>query len=188
MKGSVNRIKYLERVMELGLVLFVVGMALISFKVNTSQARSNENLALNETNVEARSAALLPIQGTVCIVDDSNGNQLTFDTTTGAYSFTDCKGFMIAGTGSVTVRGCYVTLVDIRSDRRVQAQVDDCLKRANAAVQTLSPTAPTRTIIDRNTANDICGCASQGAIRREVLKGTFVSRKVTDSLSDRPRD
>lgn len=45
-----------------------------------------------------------------CIVDDSNGNQLQFDKTTGAYTFTDCGNFTLSGVGTVTIKGSTITL------------------------------------------------------------------------------
>ena len=36
-----------------------------------------------------------------CIVDDSNGNQLQFDKTTGVYTFTNCGNFTLSGVGTL---------------------------------------------------------------------------------------
>ncbi|HSB09964.1 MAG TPA: hypothetical protein VLM38_10800 [Blastocatellia bacterium] len=94
---------------------------------------------------------------TVCIVDDSNGNQLQFDKNTGAYTFTNCTGFTVTGTGKVTIKGSIITLTHVASDRRLYVLVDQSVKKANASLMII-PAGVIRTIIDRNTANDVCAC------------------------------
>jgi|GEM_PF-1696706 len=92
-----------------------------------------------------------------CIVDDSNGNQLQFDKTTGAYTFTNCGNFTLSGVGTVTVKGSTVTLKHVAGDRRLYAEVDETNKKGSASLA-VYPGGVLRTIMDRNTANDICGC------------------------------
>jgi len=96
----------------------------------------------------------------MCIVDDSNHNQISFNSTTGNYSFTNCTGFTMSGTGKVKRKNlCIVALEDTKADRRLSAQIDLCLKKGKASLETFSPGA-VRTITDRNTANDQCGCGT----------------------------
>ena len=92
-----------------------------------------------------------------CIVDDSNGNQLQFDKTSGAYTFTNCAGFTLSGTGTVTIKGSTITLRHVASDRRLYAEVDETNKKGSASLA-VYPSGVLRTIIDRNTVGDVCGC------------------------------
>jgi uncharacterized delta-60 repeat protein len=93
----------------------------------------------------------------ICLEDDSNGNRLQFNSTTGDYLFTNCTGTLIGGTGTVTKKGKVIKLKDSRSDRRVQAQLDNSIKRGTASIQLLS-TGSTFIITDRNLANNTCSC------------------------------
>lgn len=92
-----------------------------------------------------------------CIIDDSNGNQLQFDKTTGAYTFTNCGNFTLSGVGTVTIKGSTITLKHVASDRRLYAEVDETNKKGSASLA-VYPGGVLRTIMDRNTANDMCGC------------------------------
>jgi hypothetical protein len=76
---------------------------------------------------------------------------------TGAYTFTDCLAFTLTGTGTVTVKGCTITFKHVALDRRVIAKVDTCQRRATASAETYNPSR-IETIVDRNTADDVCGC------------------------------
>lgn len=113
-------------------------------------------------NTSEFSACVPVVQGqssfNLCLQDDSNGNLLRINSTTGEYQFTNCKGVTISGTASLTSRGCLVTLEVNGPDRRVLARFDTCLKTATASVQIFSQPA-TFTIMDRNTANNTCACA-----------------------------
>lgn len=95
----------------------------------------------------------------VCLQDESNGNILQVNTTTGAYQFTNCLGSSIGGTGTITKKGCLITLEVNGPDRRVLARIDTCNKSGTATVQVFSPTR-TFTILDRNTLNNNCTCPS----------------------------
>lgn len=95
-----------------------------------------------------------------CLVDDSNGNQIQFDKATGAYTFTNCGSFTLSGIGTVTIKGSVITLVHVASDRRLYASVDESAKKGNASLATYSG-GVLRTILDRNTVGDVCGCAPQ---------------------------
>src|SRR5262249_43976801 len=148
MKGSSQWMRKLSgSFLELSLGAFVVALLIAASHFGSA----------NATPVATAAAAVQQIPGgTLCIVDDSNGNQLTFDPTTGAYTFTDCKGFTLTGTGLVTVKGCTVSLQHIAADRRVTAKVDFCTSRANASAQVFVPAlTPVRTITDRNIKNDV---------------------------------
>jgi hypothetical protein len=93
----------------------------------------------------------------ICIQDDSNGNALIFNISTGAYTFSNCAGFTMSGTGKLKIDGTVYTLTDIRADRRLNCWVDLAQKRAKATYQRVTPNK-IFTIVDRNTANDTCLC------------------------------
>ena len=101
------------------------------------------------------------------MVDDGNGNQVQFDST-GAYTWTNCSTVTISGMGVVTVKGPATTLRDLRTDRRLEVNVDSSSKKANGSLQLSNPSRYL-TITDRNTVGDVCGCMSQsGYVRSSV--------------------
>jgi DNA-binding beta-propeller fold protein YncE len=94
----------------------------------------------------------------VCLQDDSNGNILRFNSMTGNYLFTQCRtGFMLGGTGRVTIQGSIMTLQHSVADRMVLAQIDNAVKKSKASLQVFS-SGTTLTIMDRNTTNNTCAC------------------------------
>ncbi len=95
----------------------------------------------------------------MCLQDDSNGNILQINTATGNYQFTNCSGFTVGGTGTLTRKGCTITLQHNNGDRRVLAKIDTCQKKATASIRLLSQ-GTTFTITDRNTANNNCACGN----------------------------
>jgi uncharacterized delta-60 repeat protein len=92
-----------------------------------------------------------------CIQDDSNGNLLQVNTTTGDYQFSNCSGFTLTGTGTLSRRGSVSTLENNASDRRVMARIDTGINRATASIQVFAQ-GTTFTIADRNTTNNTCSC------------------------------
>lgn len=93
----------------------------------------------------------------LCIQDESNGNLLQINTTTGEYQFTNCAGLTVGGTGLLTRRGSLITLQHNAADRRVMASIDTSTNRASASVQ-LFTQGRTFSITDRNIANNTCAC------------------------------
>lgn len=94
----------------------------------------------------------------ICVQDDSNGNPLQFNSTTGDYQFTKCgSDLMLGGTGSLTKRGSIITLQHYATDRRVLARIDGSVNRGTASIQLFS-LGTTLTIADRNTINNTCAC------------------------------
>jgi hypothetical protein len=94
---------------------------------------------------------------TTCLQDDSNpANVVVFNAQTGEYSFC-CGGQLFSGVGTVTARGCIVTIQDFSGDRRVLVKFDGGVNAGTASLQ--SPPGNTRcTITDRNTTNNSCAC------------------------------
>lgn len=100
----------------------------------------------------------------VCLQDDSSGNFLRLNSTTGAYQVTNCAlrgGFTLTGVGTVRIRGSVISLEHYTIDRRVVAQIDNSSNRGSASVAVL-PLEVVITISDRNTANNSCTCSVAG--------------------------
>ena len=93
----------------------------------------------------------------VCIRDDSNGTFLRLNSSTGDYQIDNCRGLAISGVGRVAIRGCTIAFEHNGTDRRVMGKIDTCAKKGSASGTLLSPRV-VFTIVDRNTANSICGC------------------------------
>jgi hypothetical protein len=94
--------------------------------------------------------------GEICLADDGNGASLSFNSTTGAYTFCHASK-RLTGTGSVRRSGSNITLEDSGPDRKVIARVNTSVKNASASVQ--SPVGKTLgTISDSDTSNNNCGC------------------------------
>jgi HYR domain-containing protein len=93
----------------------------------------------------------------VCLQDDSNpGTALTFNSATGDYKFC-CGGSVFTGKGTVTIRGCTITLQHTTADRRVSVTVDKNSFRGSATLQ--SPPGNLRCgITDRDIRNSSCNC------------------------------
>jgi hypothetical protein len=114
-------------------------------------------------NIDAATINTLPSQTGIgaifdtCIQDDSNGNSLQFNSTTGDYIFTTFSpnGFTLGGRAKVTTRGSIIILQQNGPDRRVQANIDNSVHRGTVAVQVFS-LGRTFTIIDRNTTDSVC--------------------------------
>jgi hypothetical protein len=94
---------------------------------------------------------------TLCIQDESNGNILQINITTGEYQFTNCAGLTVGGTGTLTKRGSTITLQHTSSDRRVTATIDTATGKAMASIQLFSQ-GRTFSITDRNPTNNTCAC------------------------------
>ncbi len=94
----------------------------------------------------------------ICLQDESKGNILQFNSTTGAFLFTHCPGTSFSGMGTIRKKGCLIALEVAGSDRRVQASTDTCAKIGSASL--LFPTNQVFTIQDRNTANNTCVCST----------------------------
>jgi hypothetical protein len=88
------------------------------------------------------------------VQDDSNGDLIRFNSTTGDYLFSKCStGFTLSGTGSVTRHGSQYTLSHNAVDRRVSASLDTSTRRGSGSVQ--YPVGTTiGTITDRDITND----------------------------------
>jgi hypothetical protein len=74
----------------------------------------------------------------LCLQDESNGNLLQMNTTTGDYQFTNCAGLTLDGASTLTKRGSLFTLQQNASDRRLIARADIGTGKGIATFQLLS--------------------------------------------------
>src|SRR5882724_4408526 len=93
----------------------------------------------------------------VCLQDDSSGDTLKINSTTGDYQFTKCGGLVLSGMGTLIKRGSIITLQHYGPDRRVLATIDNAVNKGFASIQVFSQ-GTTFTITDRNTTNNTCAC------------------------------
>lgn len=92
----------------------------------------------------------------ICMQDDTNGNLLRFNSTTGDYLFTNCrKGMVFAGKGSVTTNFCKITLNASMPGQTLTALANTCTRAASAQ---LVAQGKTLTITDKDMGNDSCTC------------------------------
>lgn len=93
----------------------------------------------------------------VCLQDESNPNTvLLINTATGAYKFC-CGVTTFTGTGTLTVRGCTITLQHNAPTFRVNATIDQSQFRGTASLQS-PPGVNKCTITDKDTRNNSCNC------------------------------
>jgi hypothetical protein len=92
-----------------------------------------------------------------CLKDDSNGNLVRFNATTGAYEFTNCAGFVMTGIGTVATKGPVITIQHSNSTRRLVLRLDRNTRRGTASLQTFEP-AKEYIIADSNFTNNVCAC------------------------------
>lgn len=157
MKLALDKITRIGGVgLEVVLGIFLVGVVFSALGSFDSTAATNSKAARKQASV-ANDVAGGTQGGTICLQDESNGNLLTFDES-GAYSFTNCTDFTLAGVGVVRTKGLLLTLSDVKPDRRVLATVDLALRQGKASAQTFMP-ARTLTIRDKNIDNNTCTCA-----------------------------
>jgi hypothetical protein len=99
----------------------------------------------------------------MCLQDDSNpGNVVLLNPFTGAYQFC-CNGLVVAsGTGTLSVKGCVVTIQHNPGTYRVNIQADTTVKKGNAGIQK-PPGVMKCTILDRNITNNTCACPAAAA-------------------------
>ncbi len=105
----------------------------------------------------ADTSAPPPSSFDICLQDDSSGDFLQINSTTGEYQFTKCGpgGFTLSRTGTVRIRGSVVTLQQNGPDVRVLATITG--RRGVASIRVLS-SGTTFTITDRDTTNNTCMC------------------------------
>src|SRR5437870_1006007 len=109
MQDLTRRVKWISGIgLEVGLGVFLLAMLFYAWKAPSSQAKAMKKPAAH-LNAEGL-AAQLPIPATLCIHDDSSPAFLTFDRTTGAFTFNNCAGITASGVGIVKAKGSGFTL------------------------------------------------------------------------------
>lgn len=95
----------------------------------------------------------------LCLQDETiPGNSVLFNPVTGQYTFC-CNGMTFTGIGTLTVRGCVVTIEHNGPDRRVLIKFDGSVRKGTASL--LSPPGTIKcTITDQNTSNNSCSCSA----------------------------
>jgi uncharacterized delta-60 repeat protein len=96
-----------------------------------------------------------------CMRDNTTGNFLQLNSTTGAYLLTRCKdGFTLAGTGKVQVVGSIVTLSDKRTNCVVSAGFNTGQRTGSATITlTLAPGIMQTIKINATNPYAACSCA-----------------------------
>ena len=95
----------------------------------------------------------------VCIQDDSDSSRvLRFNSVSGDYIYS-CSGFTLTGKGVINKKGGDITLTHNATDRRVLAKVSSAVFKGSASVGVY--TSFLCDILDRDTRNNTCQCATQ---------------------------
>jgi hypothetical protein len=96
----------------------------------------------------------------VCVTDGTTHDTLQFSSSTGAYSFTQCKGgFTLSGTGTVRKSGSVIVLSDKKSDRLINANFLSNQKTGKATIiRIISKGAFQTTLISQTNPSSVCGC------------------------------
>jgi hypothetical protein len=104
-----------------------------------------------------------------CLQDESNGNVMQINSTTGDYQFTNCSfsGFTVSGRGTVLVKGSQMTLEDNLTDRQLLVKVDNGVNKGIASLRVFAQ-GTTLTIQDRDTTNNVCPCTGVLMTREEM--------------------
>ncbi len=87
------------------------------------------------------------------IVSDSGGGAIFINTLTGDYQIC-CGGMIVSGKGTITKKGCILTLTHNPSNRRLTVTYDTCKKEGKAVLQ-MPPGTVKCTIIDSNTKDSL---------------------------------
>jgi hypothetical protein len=92
----------------------------------------------------------------VCLQDDSvPATVVLLNTFNGDYIFMQLAGESLSGQGTITKNGCIITLTDSLPDRKVQGQLDPCMKTGSASAQS-SLLKIRFAITDRNITDNTC--------------------------------
>jgi hypothetical protein len=95
-----------------------------------------------------------------CLKDNTSGNLLQWNKTTGQYQFTRCSdGFTLTGTGTVALVNGIRTLTDFKSDRRISAGFNTGQLTGNATIYLMVAQGVWQTfrVVDTNPAV-VCKC------------------------------
>jgi len=112
-----------------------------------------------------KAAAPAPADGAppfdTCLKDNTTGNLLQWNSTTGQYQFTRCSdGFMLTGTGTARLVNGIRTLTDFKADRRLSAGLNPGQLTGNAIIYINVAVGVWQTVqvFDTNPSA-VCSCA-----------------------------
>jgi hypothetical protein len=93
-----------------------------------------------------------------CLQDEvAKGNQIVFNSVTGDYIYCSINGPAVIGKGTVSMKGCSITLEHYAADRRIVAKADKCKRLGSASLQ--FPAGSTIVYItDKSWSNNTCTC------------------------------
>jgi hypothetical protein len=100
------------------------------------------------------------VQFDTCLKDNTTGNLLQWNSTTGQYLFTRCSdGFTLSGTGTVALVNGIKTLTDFKSDRRISAGFNTGQLTGSATIYLMVAQGVWQSfrIVDTNPAA-VCAC------------------------------
>lgn len=92
-----------------------------------------------------------------CLSDQTTGYFIQVDSSTGEYFFYACDRVKLGGRGTITRKGCYITLTHNATNGRVLVKINACTNKATATVQVFSE-GRIYTIIDNYIRDSLCVC------------------------------
>ena len=103
----------------------------------------------------------------VVLQDDTTGNYLLIDLTTGEYRFNSCQTqAAIGGHAKVSYSGCSIAGRDVSETRMVLAEVDLCSQQGRAIItiggEAIGPPALEYTVNDKNIRDSVAECEGAG--------------------------
>src|SRR5215471_14434558 len=152
MNNFADQIKRVSGIsLEIALGVFLAAMLLYAWKSTPVNAASKKAVS--------GSSGVLAAGGTLCMRDNQTGAIFTLDMS-GNYTFTNCAGFTLTGTGTV-IRGIGIAIVtDFQPGRRVAATFNLGQLTGSATIFfNIGPgQVETFRVIDTTSQLKICAC------------------------------
>lgn len=136
------------------LLMFVVAAALFTSALPLAHNRAT-SYSKAIPAVLPKPVAAQSITYDLCLQDNSNGSNLSLNTTTGDYIFTCGNCVKLTGVGTLGGKSCNISLQDNSPDRRVLATINKCARTGTASLQ-YPPATMQCTISDSNLAAEAC--------------------------------
>ncbi len=153
MTSIVDRIRKFTGVgIEITLAVFVVAMLASALQAKANPVEPPSEMgSLN---------GVVPIPGTSCLRNNTTGSVLTWDNTTGAYTFSTCTGFTLSGTGTVQAQNSIILLSDKKPDRNVSAGFNTGQRTGSATIYFLVAPGSWQVyrIYDTTSFGNVCAC------------------------------
>ena len=154
MTSSSKRVRWLVGGgIEIALGIFVIAMLSSSFEAKAEPVNQ-------PAEIGAASGAVVPLPGTSCMRDNVTGSVLSYDNTTGAYTFCTTAGFTLTGTGVITVQNSIIMLSDKKPDRNVSAGFNTGQLTGSAVIYVLIAPGVWQVyrIHDTTSFGTVCAC------------------------------